>query len=102
MMLGVIQNIMNQNSVKLTLFSGGMLYKERSATRVASRVPRPYREIGMVAIVAAIATMKMNVRYGTWMLKSCAMKYSSVKNTNQLKNETRNGNRRLLNVGRSS
>lgn len=49
-----------------------------------------------------MASMKMKVTYGMWMLKSCAMRYSSVKKTNQLKKETRNGRRRLLKLGRSS
>ena len=73
---GVNQKIINQNRVKLMLFAGGTLYTERSPTRVASRVPTPETEIGIVAMVAAIAHMKNIVGYRMCMSNSCAMKYS--------------------------
>ena len=78
MMLGAIKNTVNQKRLKLMLFSGGILYREKRATRVASRVPRPYIEIGITAMLLVMASIKKKVMKGMWMLKSWAMRYISV------------------------
>jgi len=64
MILGVMKNNVNQNKVKLMLFSGGTLYTENRATTIASRVPRPYTEIGMTAMLLVTASIKTKVMNG--------------------------------------
>ena len=69
-MLGVRIKRVNQNNVKLMQFSGGMEYSEKRATTTASRVPNPIIEIGRMAMLLVIASIKRKMIYGKWMSKS--------------------------------
>jgi hypothetical protein len=70
MTLGVRINRVNQNNVKLMQFSGGMEYNEKRATTTASRVPKPIIEIGRIAMLLVIASMKRKRKYEICISKS--------------------------------